>query len=264
MRLIITICLSICIQLAAYPAIASYDNYSASSGKKTLNKRTPSPVVSKNSQRTVQKRDVTTRKLVKKRPSKQTALPSTRRASTKTTQRVKSTLPSKQIKKRDIVHAAVAKKNRSRRANPPINVDANTHTRLKKIREAAVDKLLRQIGKPYLNGGTSPETGFDCSGLIWFAYKDILKFSIPRTTQEMYHLRDAAPIKQSLLERGDLVFFRINRGRIVDHVGVYLGNGKFIQSPRSGKKIQISKLSETYWKKHYIGARRVMMASTLR
>lgn len=136
--------------------------------------------------------------------------------------------------------------------------------RYQKARETAMAKLMGQLGKPYQWGGTSPHTGFDCSGLVWYAYKDLLKFKIPRTANEMYHLRDAAPIKRELLEKGDLVFFRINGRGTADHVGVYLGDGKFIQSPRTGKDIQISALGEDYWQRHYIGARRMMTPKTIR
>ncbi|MFT8211365.1 MAG: NlpC/P60 family protein [Symbiopectobacterium sp.] len=131
---------------------------------------------------------------------------------------------------------------------------------------AAMNKLMSQIGKPYQWGGTSPYTGFDCSGLVYYAYKDVVKIPIPRTANEMYHLRvrDAAPINKGELEIGDLVFFRINGRGTADHVGVYLGNGKFIQSPRTGANIKISKLSEDYWQEHYIGARRVVTPQTIR
>ncbi len=128
----------------------------------------------------------------------------------------------------------------------------------------AMNKLMSQIGKPYQWGGNSPYTGFDCSGLVYYAYKDVVKIPIPRTANEMYHLRDAAPINKNELEIGDLVFFRINHRGTADHVGVYLGNGKFIQSPRTGADIKISKLSEDYWQEHYIGARRVVTPQTIR
>ena len=104
-----------------------------------------------------------------------------------------------------------------------------------------------QIGKPYRWGGSSPRTGFDCSGLVYYAYKDLVKIRIPRTANEMYHLRDAAPIERSELKNGDLVFFRTQGRGTADHVGVYVGNGKFIQSPRTGQEIQITSLSEDYW-----------------
>lgn len=136
--------------------------------------------------------------------------------------------------------------------------------RVKKAQQTAMNKLMGQLGKPYRWGGSSPRTGFDCSGLVYYAYKDLVNFRIPRTANEMYHLEDAARINRSELENGDLVFFRIQGRGTADHVGVYIGNGKFIQSPRSGRDIQITSLSEEYWQRHYVGARRVMTAKTLR
>ncbi|MBM3070888.1 C40 family peptidase [Enterobacter sp. RHBSTW-00994] len=136
--------------------------------------------------------------------------------------------------------------------------------RVQKAQKTAMNKLMGQIGKPYHWGGTSPRTGFDCSGLVYYAYKDLVKFRIPRTANEMYHLRDASPVDRGELESGDLVFFRTQGRGMADHVGVYVGNGKFIQSPRSGQDIQITSLSEDYWVRHYVGARRVMTPKTIR
>jgi len=136
--------------------------------------------------------------------------------------------------------------------------------RVQKAQKTAMNKLMGQIGKPYRWGGTSPRTGFDCSGLVYYAYKDLVKFRIPRTANEMYHLRDASPVDRGELESGDLVFFRTQGRGMADHVGVYVGNGKFIQSPRSGQDIQITSLSEDYWVRHYVGARRVMTPNTIR
>lgn len=146
----------------------------------------------------------------------------------------------------------------------PLKLSKAHRVRYQKARETAMNKLMGQLGKPYQWGGTSPKTGFDCSGLVWYAYKDLVKFKIPRTANEMYHLRDAASIKRGELEKGDLVFFRINGRGDADHVGVYLGDGKFIQSPRTGKDIQVSALGEDYWQRHYIGARRMMTPKTIR
>ncbi|HDT2305665.1 TPA: C40 family peptidase [Citrobacter braakii] len=136
--------------------------------------------------------------------------------------------------------------------------------KVQKATKTAMSTLMNQIGKPYRWGGTSPRTGFDCSGLVYYAYKDLVKFRIPRTANEMYHLRDAAPIERGELKNGDLVFFRTQGRGTADHVGVYVGNGKFIQSPRSGQEIQITSLSEDYWQRHYVGARRVMTPKTIR
>ncbi|EOS96823.1 hypothetical protein ETR_00750 [Erwinia tracheiphila PSU-1] len=146
----------------------------------------------------------------------------------------------------------------------PLKLSEAHRIRYQKAHETAMNKLMGQLGKPYQWGGTSPKTGFDCSGLVWYAYKGLVKFKIPRTANEMYHLRDAASIKRDDLEKGDLVFFRINGRGTADHVGVYLGNGKFIQSLRTGKDIQVSALSEDYWQRHYIGARRMITLKTIR
>lgn len=116
---------------------------------------------------------------------------------------------------------------------------ADAHkAKVQKATKVAMNKLMQQIGKPYRWGGSSPRTGFDCSGLVYYAYKDLVKIRIPRTANEMYHLRDAAPIERSELKNGDLVFFRTQGRGTADHVGVYVGNGKFIQSPRTGQKFK--------------------------
>ncbi len=145
------------------------------------------------------------------------------------------------------------------------NTLASAHkVRVQKAQKVAMNKLMNQIGKPYRWGGSSPLTGFDCSGLIYYAYKDLVKIRIPRTANEMYHLRDAAPVQRAELQSGDLVFFRTRGRGAADHVGVYVGNGKFIQSPRTGRDIQITSLSEGYWQQRYVGARRVVTAQNLR
>ncbi len=150
------------------------------------------------------------------------------------------------------------------KGNKPVTISEAHKVRMQKIQKTAMSKLMNQIGKPYHWGGTSPMTGFDCSGLVYYAYKDLVKFRIPRTANEMYHLRDASPVNVAELESGDLVFFRTQGRGTADHVGVYVGNGKFIQSPRSGQDIQITSLSEDYWQRHYVGARRVVTPKTIR
>ncbi|NMP28799.1 hydrolase [Rahnella sp. SAP-1] len=155
-------------------------------------------------------------------------------------------------------HKAVAEK------CAPVTLSAAHKKKYINAKQTAMTKLMHQVGKPYRWGGTSPHTGFDCSGLVYYAYKDLMRIKMPRTANEMYHLRDAAPVKRGELESGDLVFFRITKRGAADHVGVYLGNGKFIQSPRSGEDIKISYLADDYWQGHYVGARRVMTPKTIR
>ncbi|MEW7314819.1 C40 family peptidase [Buttiauxella gaviniae] len=150
------------------------------------------------------------------------------------------------------------------KAEQPTTIAQAHKVRVQKAQKTAMNKLMGQIGKPYRWGGTSPRTGFDCSGLVYYAYKDLVKFRIPRTANEMYHLRDASSVDRGELETGDLVFFRTQGRGTADHVGVYVGNGKFIQSPRSGRDIQITSLSEDYWQRHYVGAKRVMTPKTIR
>lgn len=150
-------------------------------------------------------------------------------------------------------------------SGPKATTIAQLHkARVQTAKQTAMNKLMDQLGKPYRWGGSSPRTGFDCSGLIYYAYKDLVNFRIPRTANEMYHLRDASPVDRGELARGDLVFFRTRGRGAADHVGVYVGGGKFIQSPRTGRDIQITSLSNDYWQRHYVGARRVVKSNTVR
>lgn len=82
----------------------------------------------------------------------------------------------------------------------PVSIADAHRAKVQKATKTAMSKLMSQIGKPYHWGGASPRTGFDCSGLVYYAYKDLVKIRIPRTANEMYHLRDAAPIERSELK----------------------------------------------------------------
>lgn len=105
---------------------------------------------------------------------------------------------------------------------------------LHNITEVAIHRLEQQLGKPYVWGGTRPDKGFDCSGLVFYAYNKILEAKLPRTANEMYHYRRATIVANNDLRRGDLLFFHIHSREIADHIGVYLGDGQFIESPRTG------------------------------
>lgn len=119
-------------------------------------------------------------------------------------------------------------------------------------------RLKQQLGKPYVWGGDSPEEGFDCSGLVFYAWNHVLDRKLPRTANAMYQDRHLHPVRSGKLRRGDLVFFNINRRPGADHVGVYLGDGKFIEAPRRGLNIRISRLSDDFWQARYLGARRIL------
>ena len=121
-----------------------------------------------------------------------------------------------------------------------------------------ITRLQDQLGKPYFWGGKTPSEGFDCSGLVFYAYNAVLKRKLPRTANEMYKANHLKAVRRDKLRNGDLVFFRISQRPGADHVGVYLGDDKFIEAPRTGLKIRISQLSSDFWQSHYLGARRIL------
>ena len=118
-----------------------------------------------------------------------------------------------------------------------------------------VDRAHALLGTPYKWGGTSAEQGFDCSSFLVYLFKTEANIHIPRTTAAM-HRSTAATVKRSELKPGDAVFFKGNGGGQVSHVGLYIGEGKFIHSPRAGKHIRIDSLSNSYWNKNYTTAKR--------
>ena len=111
----------------------------------------------------------------------------------------------------------------------------------------------KQQGKMYCWGGSSPTTGFDCSGLTQYSFKQGAGVNLPRTAAAQYQA--AEKVAQAEARKGDLVFFR-TRGKRVSHVGIYLGENKFIHAPRTGKSITTSKL-QGYWKQRLVGFGRV-------
>lgn len=108
----------------------------------------------------------------------------------------------------------------------------------------------RMLGKPYHYGGASPR-GFDCSGLVYYAYHKA-GYKVPRTSQQQYH--DSLSVKRAYIREGDLLFFRIE-GK-VSHVAVYLGDNRFIHAPSSGKRVTIASLDDPYWKQRLTKAGR--------
>ena len=118
-----------------------------------------------------------------------------------------------------------------------------------------VDRAHALLGTPYKWGGTSAEQGFDCSSFLVYLFKTEANIHIPRTTAAM-HRSTAATVKRNELKPGDAVFFKGNGRGQVSHVGLYIGEGKFIHSPRAGKNVRIGSLSNNYWNKNYTGAKR--------
>jgi cell wall-associated NlpC family hydrolase len=110
------------------------------------------------------------------------------------------------------------------------------------------------IGVDYKFGGTSPERGLDCSGLVRYVFQQVTGVTLPRTAQEISRLGQKIPVAE--LMPGDLVFFNTRRLQF-SHVGIYLGEGRFIHSPRQGGEVEIVTLSKDYWQKRFDGARRL-------
>jgi cell wall-associated NlpC family hydrolase len=110
------------------------------------------------------------------------------------------------------------------------------------------------IGTPYHYGGESPRTGFDCSGFVRYVYLKTRGIDLPRSTRAMSQV--GVRIKGDQLRPGDLVFYS-TQGWPFSHVGIYIGNAKFIHSPHTGKTVEIADMSLHYWQAHYNGARRV-------
>lgn len=108
------------------------------------------------------------------------------------------------------------------------------------------------VGKPYRYGGESPSAGFDCSGLVHFSFRQA-GIKVPRSTHEQ--LRASSPVKGSM-RPGDLLFFD-QEGKKKSHVGIYLGNGRFVHAPSSGKRVRTDTLDSKYWKKHLAEVRRL-------
>lgn len=110
------------------------------------------------------------------------------------------------------------------------------------------------LGINYKRGGNTAETGLDCSGFVRLVFKEAWGSNLPRTSAEIS--RVGKPIDASDLQPGDLVFYNTLR-RGFSHVGIYLGDNKFIHSPSAGGKVRIESMTVDYWKKRFNGARRV-------
>jgi cell wall-associated NlpC family hydrolase len=121
------------------------------------------------------------------------------------------------------------------------------------MREGPITHALRALGTRYRYGGASPETGFDCSGLIAHVFEQAGR-AVPRTAREQS--RVGTPVKRAQLAPGDLVFYN-TRNAPYSHVGMYVGNGRFVHAPRSGAKVRIERLDTPYWKARFNGARRL-------
>ncbi|WP_089960707.1 C40 family peptidase [Limnohabitans sp. 2KL-3] len=114
------------------------------------------------------------------------------------------------------------------------------------------------LGVPYKRGGSSESSGFDCSGFVRHLYEKSVGQLLPRRAEEQ--ARSTEVIEREELKPGDLVFFNTMR-RAFSHVGMYVGDGKFIHAPRAGKSVKIEDMRSAYWQKRFNGARRLPLDS---
>ncbi len=121
--------------------------------------------------------------------------------------------------------------------------------------EALADYALQLLGVPYKRGGTNPGFGLDCSGLVRYVFEQVADITLPRTALAMSRVGER--VRRRQLNVGDLVFFHTLRSRF-SHVGIYLGDDRFIHAPHRGADVQVSDLSDPYWRRHFSGARRLV------
>jgi cell wall-associated NlpC family hydrolase len=138
----------------------------------------------------------------------------------------------------------------------PQSTTPNTFvTRVRDKASNMVSTAMNFIGVPYRRGGTSADKGFDCSGFTRQVFESSLGLVLPRRADEQAKATGLVNIKRDELQPGDLVFFNTLR-RTFSHVGIYLGEGKFIHAPRPGGEVRVEDMRFVYWAKRFTGARR--------
>ncbi len=130
-------------------------------------------------------------------------------------------------------------------------------TSLKSTANDVLFQAISLVGTPYKYGGNSPATGFDCSGLINYVFLNSAGIKLPRSTRELIEI-DAPEIKNENLYPGDLVYFNTLGGR-VSHIGIYVGERRFVHAPSSGGTVRMDNIDDDYWQKHYVDAKRVLI-----
>jgi cell wall-associated NlpC family hydrolase len=138
-----------------------------------------------------------------------------------------------------------------------------TNPVVQQMRDAASEMVLTAmnfLGVPYRRGGSSADSGFDCSGFTRYVFEHSLGLILPRRADEQARQPGLAQVLRDELKPGDLVFFNTMR-RAFSHVGIYVGDGKFIHAPRTGGEVRIEDMRQAYWSKRFNGARRAPAAA---
>ena len=136
------------------------------------------------------------------------------------------------------------------------NKSSQLITQVRDSGSGLIDSAMNFLGVRYKLGGNTAETGFDCSGFTRYVFENSLGRVLPHRADEQANAPELAKVDRKDLKPGDLVFFDTMR-RTFSHVGIYLGDGKFIHSPRTGETVRIEDINISYWARHFTGARRV-------
>lgn len=136
--------------------------------------------------------------------------------------------------------------------------DAVLPESLKSTANDVLFQAIALVGTPYRYGGGSPETGFDCSGLINYVFLNGAGLKLPRTTGELIDI-EAPRVDRERLYPGDLVYFNTLGGR-VSHIGIYVGERRFVHAPSTGGRVRMDNIDTPYWRRHYVDAKRVLAA----
>jgi len=121
-------------------------------------------------------------------------------------------------------------------------------------RSEALLQALLALGVDYRYGGNSPVSGFDCSGLVAYVYREAWGIRLPHSTRAQSEA--GVPVSLAELQPGDLVFYDTQK-RPYSHVGIYMGDGRFVHAPKSGARVRVESLESAYWSSRFNGARRI-------
>ena len=145
----------------------------------------------------------------------------------------------------------------------PLGSSALVESVRNSVRDTASDLVMQAmnfLGVPYRRGGNTEETGFDCSGFTRLVFENSVGLVLPRRADEQAHAAGLLSINRQELKPGDLVFFNTMK-RTFSHVGIYVGDDKFIHSPRTGSEVRIEDMRDSYWSRRFTGARRADLSA---
>ena len=145
----------------------------------------------------------------------------------------------------------------------PIDASALVQSVRQSVRDTASDLVMTAmnfLGVPYRRGGTSVEGGFDCSGFTRHIFENSVGLVLPRRADEQANTASLLKVQRGELKPGDLVFFNTMR-RTFSHVGIYIGDEKFVHAPKPGAEVRVDDMRESYWSHRFTGARRADLAS---